>query len=200
MILLKYNTKLSELIESNKGILTSKAVDENHIPREYLSLFVKKGLLERIERGIYLTPDAFDDEMYRFQLKYKNAIFSHENALFFHDLTDRDPLELVVTVPAGYNTIKLRKNGVTVYSVKKELHSLGIVEAKTNYGRLVKIYDKERTICDIIRSRNKIDIAILSDAIKRYTDRKDKNIPKLLRVAEIFNVQNILRKYLEVLL
>lgn len=197
---LNYDNKLSKLIRVNDGIVTSKEVDLNGIPREYLSRFVKAGLLERVERGIYLTPDAFDDEMYRLQVKYKNVVFSHENALFFHDLTDRDPLEWVVTVKAGYNTKKLRENGVIVYSVKKELHTLGIIETKTNYGHVIKIYDMERTICDIVRSRNKMDIAILSDAIKRYASRKDKNIPKLLRNAEIFKVQNILRKYLEVLL
>lgn len=68
VIILKYDNKLNELILINKGIVTAKDVDKKDIPREYLSRFVKVGLLESVERGIYLTPDAFDDEMYRLQL------------------------------------------------------------------------------------------------------------------------------------
>jgi len=58
----------------------------------------------------------------------------------------------------------------------------------------------ERTICDIIRNRNGLDIEIVTNAMKRYTKRRDKNLPQLMRYAEIFRVSKILRSYMEVLL
>jgi hypothetical protein len=58
----------------------------------------------------------------------------------------------------------------------------------------------ERTICDILRNRNQIDIAIVTDAIKRYVKRKDKNLPQLMRYAELFKVTKLLTRYMEVLL
>lgn len=197
---MNYRDRLEELIDNKDGLILTKEVDEADIPRQYLSIFVKEDKLERISKGVYLTPDTFDDEMYRIQARNQRAIFSHETALYLHDLTDRDPIEWSVTVPYGYNATHLRAEGVKVYTVKKALHQMGVTELRTIYGRPIKAYNKERTICDIIRNRNKMDIAILNEAIRRYLDTKDKNIPLLLRYAEKLDVQNVVRKYLEILL
>ena len=138
--------------------------------------------------------------MYRIQAKNQRIIFSHETALYLHDLTDRDPIEWSVTIPYGYNATHLRDEGIKVYTVKKSLYQMGVVELKTIYGRDIKAYNKERTICDIVRNRNNMDVGILNEAIKRYLSSKDKNIPLLMRYAEELDVQNILRNYVEILL
>lgn len=195
-----YRKRLNDLIEKKNGLVLTKDVDGENIPRQYLALFVKENKLERVSKGVYLTPDTFDDEMYRLQTKNQRIIFSHETALYLHDLTDRDPIEWSVTVPYGYNASHLRKAGVKVYTVKKALHLMGVTEGKTLYGRPIKIYNRERTICDIVRNRNNIDIAILNESIKRYLESKEKNIPLLLRYAKELGVQNNLRTYVEILL
>lgn len=195
-----YSTKLEELIQKNDGFVFTKTVSETGIPRTYLSEFVKRGILERLERGVYISKDCYDDEMYRLQIKYTQAVFSHDTALFLHDLTDRDPLQYSVTVKAGYNAKNIKDSGAKVYSIKKDLYDLGLITAKTPFNRVVKTYDMERTICDIVRSRSQMDIEILTDALKRYTKRKDKNLSQLMRYADKFRITSILRKYLEVLL
>ncbi|NLI61667.1 MAG: abortive phage infection protein [Clostridiales bacterium] len=197
---MKYKDRLEKLIVEKDGLITTKQVEESRIPRYFLTLLMRNGKLERVARGVYLTPDAFDDEMYRLQARNNRIIFSHETALYLHGLTDRDPLELSVTVPRGYNATNLRKEGIRVYTVKKEFFQMGIIELKTIYGRPVKAYNLERTICDIVRNRNNMDIAILNDAIKRYIDYQGRNIPQLLRYAKKLNVQKIIRKYMEILL
>jgi hypothetical protein len=68
------------------------------------------------------------------------------------------------------------------------------------FGHIVRIYDAERTICDCMRSHNKMDISILTDAVKRYAWRKDRNIPKLMNIAKDFRVTTPLLSYLQVLL
>ncbi|HHU31137.1 MAG TPA: type IV toxin-antitoxin system AbiEi family antitoxin domain-containing protein [Clostridia bacterium] len=197
---MSYQVVLEKLIEDKDGLILTKEVVEAGIPRQYLNIFVRENKLERIAHGVYLTPDSFDDEMYRLQAKNQRAIFSHETALYLHDLTDRDPFEWSVTVPYGYNATHLRDERVKVYTVKKGLYQLGVAELETVYGRPIKAYNKERTICDIIRNRNSIDVAILNEAIKRYLNGKDKNIPLLLRYAEKLGVLNITRQYVEILL
>jgi len=197
---MNYRVRLDELIEKKNGLVLTKDVDAENVPRQYLALFVKENKLERVSKGVYLTPDTFDDEMYRLQAKNRRIVFSHETSLYLHDLTDRDPIEWSVTVPYGYNATHLRKAGVKVYTVKKDLYQVGVTKGKTLYGRPIQIYNKERTICDIVRNRNKMDVAILNEAIKRYLKSKDKNIPLLLRYAKKLSVQNILREYLEILL
>jgi len=127
-------------------------------------------------------------------------IYSHETALFLHDLTDRDPISYTVTVPSGYNTKAIIEDGMNVFSIKRELHELGSVQLETIFGHMVTAYGLERTICDCIRSRNKMDIAIVTDAVKRYAKRSDKNLNILMAMAETFRVTKPLKNYMEVLL
>ncbi|NLL19736.1 MAG: abortive phage infection protein [Thermoanaerobacteraceae bacterium] len=195
-----YQKTLERLIEDKNGLILTKEAVAAGVPRQYLNILVRENKLERIAHGVYLAPDAFDDELYRLQAKNQRAIFSHETALYLHDLTDRDPLEWSVTVPYGYNATHLRDEGVKVYTVKKDLYQLGVTELETIYGRHIKVYNKERTICDVIRNRNKMDIAILNEAIRRYLATKDKNIPLLLRYAEKLGILNTTRNYVEILL
>ena len=197
---MSYVNKLNNLIEKKGGLIFTKEVEAEGIPRHYLTLLTKRGKIERISRGVYITPDTFDDEMYRLQVINQRIVFSHETALYLHDLTDRDPLEWSVTVPFGYNASHLKDEGVKVYTVKKSIHQLGVIEMKTQFGRDIKVYNRERTICDIARNRNNMDIAILNDGIKRYLESKDKNIPLLMRYAEKLDIQNVLRNYVEILL
>lgn len=197
---MNHKEKLEKLIKDKNGLILTKEVVEAGIPSEYLSILLKENKIERIARGVYLIPDAFDDEMYRIQARNQRVIFSHETALYLHDLTDRDPLEWSVTVAAGYNGTHLRNDGIKVYTVKKELHQLGATSLKTQFGRDIIAYNKERTICDILRNRNNMDIAILNDGIRRYLSSKDKNIPLLMRYAEELRVQKILRMYTDMFL
>ena len=195
-----YNAQLNALVKKNDGLILTKDVTASGIPRVYLGQFVTRGILEKVERGIYLAKDSLEDTMYCLQAKYYAAIFSHDTALFLHELTDRDPLQYSVTVPAGYNTKNIKDNGIKVYSIKKELYEMGVCTVMTPFGRQIRTYNMERTICDILRSRNQLDITILTDGLKSYSKRKDKNLSLLLRYAESFKIEKILRSYLEVLL
>lgn len=197
---MEYREMLESLIEKQDGLILTKDVVDAGIPRTYLGFLVKEEILERMAHGVYLSRDTFEDELYSLQARSSRLIYSHETALYLHGLTDRDPLQWVGTVPTGYNSTNLKNEGVKVYSVKKELHQIGSTTGKTEFGRDITLYDKERTICDLIRSRNKMDADLVNEAIRRYVRSKDKNIPLLLRYAEQFRVQRILRKYLEILL
>lgn len=197
---MNYREQLKKLIIEKNGLIITKEVEEAGIPRYYLTSFTRENKLERVTHGVYLTLEAFEDEMYTLQAKSKRIIFSHETALYLHELTDRDPLEWSVSIPTGYNGSNLRETGIKVYTVKKELHLMGVIELKTLYGRAIKVYDKERSICDIVRNRNNMDVSILNESIKRYLNNKDKNIPLLLRYAKKLGVQNTIRSYMEILL
>lgn len=197
---LSYKEKLKKIIKESDGLIFTKEIVAEGIPKSYLPELAKKEELERIAQGVYITPDVLADKMYYLQQRKPAIIFSHDTALYLHDLSDRDPLNLTVTVPVGYNTKNLKSEGLVVFSIKKELYKIGTTNLATPFGKQVMAYDMERTICDIIRSRNKMDIAIMTDALKRYVKRKDKNIPKMMDYAEVFRVTKLLRNYMEVLL
>ena len=192
--------KLKMLIEKHDGVITTKLAGENNIHREYLSELVRLGDIERVGHGIYITPDVWEDGLMINQLRRSRMIYSHETALYLHDLTDRDPVQYVVTVPHGYNPTRLKNEGLVVHTVKKELFELGVCSKETSFGNKVKTYDMERTICDILRDRNNQDPAVVNDSIKRYLNKKDKDLNKLMKYAGLLRVENVIRLYLEVLL
>lgn len=192
--------QLELLIEKSGGVITTKLADSHNIHREYLNEFIKLGKLERVAYGIYIAPDVWEDKMFIYQIRKNKMIYSHETALFLHDLTDRDPLDYCVTVPSGYNTSRLKQEGLIVRTIKKEFFEIGICTKKTAFGNEVKTYDMERTICDILRDRNNQDVSVLSDALKRYSRRKDKDLNRLMKYARLFKIEKVLRPYLEVLL
>ncbi|MEA1975647.1 MAG: type IV toxin-antitoxin system AbiEi family antitoxin domain-containing protein [Bacillota bacterium] len=86
---MNYRVKLDKLIENRKGLITTKDVENAGVPRQYLTMYVRENKLSRVSNGVYLTEEAFEDEMYIVQAKSKKIVFSHETALYMHELTDR---------------------------------------------------------------------------------------------------------------
>jgi predicted transcriptional regulator of viral defense system len=191
---------LQSFLSQNGGTVTTAQANHVGISNERLRLLVKSGDLERVAFGVYISPDEFVDKMYVTQLRRPKIIYSHETSLFLHDLTDRDPTNYTITVPTGYNATRLRADGLTVFTIKRELHEFGVTQLLTMFGNEVAVYGLERTICDCLRSRNQMDIAVVTDAVKRYVRCKEKNINTLMQMAEAFNLTKLLRSYMEVLL
>ena len=185
--------------EQNGNLLSSDLVDHK-IPRAYLSMMVAEGKIERVDRGIYVLPNIIEDEMYIAQKKYSGIIYSHETALFIHKLSDRTPFEYSATVPSGYKVVDGLKEKFKIYFIKKELHTMGIAEGKTGFGNTILLYNIERTLCDVIRSRNRMDTQIFSDALKRAVKIKHLDLNLLLKYARTMNIEKILNTYMEMLL
>lgn len=192
--------QLDLLFEQNHGIVKTAQVLEHGIAKHMLYAYVKKNGIEQVAHGIYVFPDAWMDAMYILHLRCAQGVFSHESALLFHDLTDREPSQYSITVKNGYNPTGLKADGIKVYTIKKELHDLGIIMMKTPFGHSVPVYDAERTVCDIIRSRSGIEMQTFQDVLKQYAARKEKDLRRLMRYAQIFHVEKMLRQYMDVIL
>jgi len=191
---------LDSLLHENKGFLKTSDAVAAGVSKSYFGEYVQQRGLERVAHGVYMSQDAWDDGMYVLQLRYPAAVFSHETALYLLNLAAREPLQYSLTLKAGTNATRLTKQGVKVYKVKKELFIEGITEVKSPAGHVLRAYNPERTICDLMRSRSNIEIQDLQTAIKAYVLLKEKNIPLLMRYAKAFSVETIIRQYLEVLL
>lgn len=197
---LSHLERLRQILRDQGGIIVTSDLAQFKIPRMYLSIMEQSGEIERVSRGVYKMPEAMEDEMFIFQSKYRSSIYSHETALFLHDLTDRNPLTYSVSLPSGYHSSVLNESGHKIFYVNRNLFRLGVVSMQSTHGNEIKVTNLERTICDILRSRNQIDVQYLNTALKRYAARKDRNINLLYEYAKKFGVQKIIRQYIEVLL
>jgi len=192
--------KIENTEQTGMGVFTLTQLKNAGTSAASVQRAVARGKLERVARGVYQLTESMEDELYHAQLRRKQMIYSHDTALYLHGLNDRDPLKYTVTVPTGYNTKRLTDEGFKVFSLKKELQEQDIEEIKTSYGHVVRAYNVERTICDCLRSRNKLQSEIVLSGLKGYVRRRDRNLTLLMTTAEKFGVAKLLRTYLEVLL
>ena len=169
---------IKQIMNTNNGMLSTRMIEPLNISRQYLSIMENNNDIEKVSRGIYLSPNAFEDSYFSFQQKYKKAIFSHMNALYFYGMTEEFPYNYTVTVPQSYHVDTVNEK-CNVFYVSDDIYELGVVEIETPNGNKVRAYDKERCICDIIRSKGRMDLEQVKKTIKQYMQSRDKDMAKL---------------------
>ena len=184
---------------SENGIITSAQVTEAGLHRNSLQQLVKDGEIYGFGRGLYVRRNSWEDDFYLLQKKYGRGIYSHDTALYLLGYSDRTPAKYTMTFPKGYNAPSLKQEIIIIKRVVPENYEFGQIQIKSPAGNLIRTYDLERTLCDILRG-NGSDIQIITDAMKRYAASGEKNIHKLMQYAERLRVRPKVLRYLEVLL
>lgn len=192
--------KTPEEIVDDSGILLTKNAIEEGISKHALYNFIRNNGFEKAAHGVYASPETWKDENYILSLRCPQGVLSHDEALYYHGLTDREPLQKTITIYTGYGTSRMVADGIKVFTVKKELLDIGKEIVKTSYGHDIPLYNRERTICDLIRSRNRFEIQDFQTALKTYIMGKNKNLNRLMEYAKLFHVDKKIREYMEVLL
>lgn len=193
--------KIENFIEKYNGYLITSLVCNEDISKTYVAQYIKEHGMEKVSRGLYITDDVWPDELFILQQRNSAVIYSGETALYLHGLTDREYSSVCVTVPQGYNASHLKENDfdVTVKYAAQELYKTGVCEIPSSSGNLVKVYDKERCICDLIMNRNKYEVQLFQTAIKEYMLSKDKQLSQLIIYADKMGIRDEVMKYVEVL-
>ena len=190
--------KIMELFNENNGVLTTKQVEERGFGRHVLSTMLKKGLIERVENNTYSLKKVQVDEYFLLQLKYPNAIFTYDTALFFHGMLDRTPTGIHLTIPTSYSASELkREKNIVIYYAKDNIYNKGMTSLKTPFGNVVRSYNLEKTICDIINNDKMLDEKIYLDAVKKYIKKKKKDLVLLDKYAKMYNIEDKLSQLME---
>ncbi len=185
---------------AKKGYVFTKEVREKNINTSYLTKLVKEKKLARVARGYYVLIDSVPDNFYIILSKCRKAVFSHATALYLHNYSERCPLIYDVTVPYGYGNCYKNSNNIDIHYRKPENINIGLVEMRSPFGLKIKVFNLERTICDIIKDKSKMDIEIFTNALKMYAESPQKDLNKLMKYAVKLNIEQKVRNYMEVLL
>lgn len=191
---------IDEIAAANSGFLTAAMAKENGIQSRDLANAVKHNELLRVERGLYCTPDTWEDEYVVAQHRFARGVFSHDTALYLLGLSDSAPESLTMSFPRGYNPSSAKREGIVTKSSPEGLHELGLVDLATPYGNAVRVYGAERTLCDMLRGTSSPDLQLLSPAFRSYLSSGGRDLPKLQSFADKLGVAAKVRKYMEVLL
>lgn len=186
------------LIKANNGYITSKQLTEFGIHRMYLNIMVKKGMIEKVGKGIYISNETIPDSYYIFSQMYPKAVFSHMTALYFYDLSIIAPYDIYdITVCNNYYNYNISKHDI--FYVSKDIYELGLTEAEDNYGNKIKIYDIERCICDIIKSIKRMDIEHVKYSVREYIKSSKCNIAKVNEYASKMGVANEVMSFINLM-
>ena len=192
--------EMLETILKSSGFITAAQATAMGIQRRTLGELVEAKRLYRAARGIYALPETWEDEMFFLQHRFAKGVFSNGTALYLHGLSDRTPITYTLTFPHGYNAAGLKKHNAKAKFVKPAIYNLGIIEGKSPSGNPIRVYDVERTLCDIVKGNNAFDIHLVNQAMKIYAASKEKDIAKLIAYAEQLRVKPKILRYMEVLL
>ena len=185
------------MAQKGNGMVTATDVSKAGLQRRALTECVLAGMLSKGARGVYFLPDQLEDEFAIWQHTYPQGVFSGNTALYLLKKTDRIPYVFSMTFPKGYNASAAKRNGLKCKIVVAERYNLGLQEVVSPYGNMVRCYNIERTLCDIVGGN---DIQTTNQAFKEYAQSKDKDISLLMSYAKILHVEKLVRNYMEILL
>lgn len=186
--------------ENHNGLMKTAELNNIGIGSKKILQLLEEGRVVKLKRGIYQLSDDIDtpEEVIIAKLFPSSVIFLH-SALFYYGYTDRIPSswQIAVDKDISKSQFKIAYPIVTPFYLEKKLMDIGVTEYKINNVK-IKIFDRERTICDILRYENKIDKEVFNKAIQAYIKDKEKNINKLMEYSKTLRVVNKIKIYIGV--
>jgi predicted transcriptional regulator of viral defense system len=193
-----YYSKIEKIFEDNNGIIERADIADIHY--RHINKLLKDGIITRLKRGTYLWVDGMEKDELEILLKLiPDAILCMESALYYHGYTDRTPEYWTIAISRTINKNKLKiiYPPIKPYYVESDYLELGLSETYINEIK-VRIYNKERSICDILKYANKLDREIVNKAIQSYVKDPKKNISLLLEYGNKLRVSKKIQTWLGV--
>lgn len=190
--------KVIEVFKKLGGVLTKKELDANGVSYYHIKQLLKEGDLERIKQGVYRLGAMPTDEMLEVQKLIPQGVFCMYSAALSHDLTTFTPSEYHVAIPHKSKVTLPSYPPIKVYYWDGNLLSLGQEEKYIN-GIPIRVFDIEKTICDIIKFRSKAGEDIAKEVLKEYLRSKSKNINKLLEYSKKLKIYTVVKNYVNIL-
>jgi len=190
--------RVLELVQKS-GVLRPRDLDVHGIPREYLSRLRKRGLLERVGRGLYVLSGADVTEHHGLAEACKrvpHAVVCLISALSFHELTTQAPFEVWLAI--GEKTWRPRGTELPLRIMRFSGGALADgVEEHTIEGVPVKVYCVAKTVADCFKYRNKIGLDVALEALRECWRERRCTMDELWHYAGVCRVENVMRPYLE---
>ena len=182
--------EIKQIFDEHGGMARTGELYTRKVYYNDLQQYVKDGLIEKIRYGYYQWIDNDNPSEVRLIIQlFPDGILNMDTALFYYGYSDRIPLawHLAVSKDSTKSRFKIDYPFVRPYFIEPALLELGLNSGEID-GIPVRIYDKERTICDCLRYRNKMDREIFVKAIRGYVNDTSKSIPRLMDYAKKLRV------------
>lgn len=172
-------------------VMTAAQLKEEGVYHANIINLLHDGIIEKVKRGYYhYIRNEHGSEILIINKLFPDAVLCMETALFYYGYSDRNPAEwnLAIDRIVSKGRTEIDYPFINAYRVESSLLSLGETDGSID-GEIIRIYDIDRTICDVLRKMNRMDKEIFNKAIQRYVNDERKNIPNLMKYAKKLRIQ-----------
>ncbi|MFB9275596.1 type IV toxin-antitoxin system AbiEi family antitoxin domain-containing protein [Cohnella cellulosilytica] len=195
-------SKVELIFQSQNGIVRTRDFLNAGITPYYIKKLESQGEIVRVKQGLYRHVEFINgtaDEIVEVSKLVPKGVICLLSALSYYELTTYNPWEYQIAIHRGSKKPKLPDYPpIKVVYLADTQYKLGVSEVRVQ-GTFVRIYDREKTICDIVRYREKLGIDLMKEGLRNYLRSPEKNITKLVAYADQLRIRTVLQKYLEVL-
>ena len=188
-----------KIFDHYSGMMRTKELKQEKIYYKNIEQLIEAGCVEKVRYGYYqwVNPDDLG-EIGTVSRLFPDAILCMDTALSYYGYSDRTPVEwhLAVSKDSGKSRFRIDYPFVKPYYIEPAVLELGLTSGNMD-GHEIRIYDKDRVICDCLRYRNKMDKEIFNKAIQNYIADPEKRIPKLMEYAGPLRVKKIVKDLIE---
>ena len=198
------NTHLENLLNLSKihGLLRSRDLAKKGIPRQYLAIALERGLLERIDRGLYCIPGSMQTE-YRSLLevckRVPSGVICLLSALQYHGMTTQSPFEVWIAIGESSKIPRLRNVQLRIARFSKQSLVAG-VETHEICNSVIRVFNAAKTVADCFKYRKKIGIDVAVESLRDYLGHSKGSVDDLVRFSRICRVERVMDPYLEALI
>ena len=196
----KYLEILKKIFSNYDYIMTTAQLNAEKLYYRNIQQMLEEGLIEKVKRGYYhWIEDCGKSEAVIINSLFPDAILCMETALFYYRYSDRNPVEWNIAIDKNTSRqrTKIDYPFIKAYRVEPALLSIGETKGEIDSTE-VRIYDRDRTICDVLRNMNKMDKEIFNKAVQSYVKDSKKNIPNLMEYAKVLRVQKRVKELIGV--
>jgi predicted transcriptional regulator of viral defense system len=195
-------TKTDVLIQlAREGPVRARDLDHTGIPRAYLKRLCDRGVLERVDRGLYRLAEAPVTELSSIAEVAKrvpHAIVCLLSALQAHGLTTESPHAVWVLIDRRARMPKLTYPKLEVVRASGPARDHG-VERQVIEGVEIRFTTPAKTVADCFRFRRHVGLEVALSALKDYLKTRKGSIDDLVDAARADRIYTFMRPYLEAL-
>lgn len=193
--------KLLRLAEA-KGLIRARDLAEHGIPRQCLSVACGRGLLERLDRGLYSIPGAVQTEhrsLVEVCALVPHGVICLLSALQFHGMTTQSPFEVWLAIGESKEIPRISLVRLRIARFSADSLKAGVESHDVN-GAELRVFSAAKTVADCFKYRNKIGVDVAAEALRDYLRQRKGPIDDLAKQARVCRVERVMRPYLEALL
>jgi len=190
-------------LKSRGGYGTMRDMKAASIQTREIAELLQDGTIEKIKPGLYRLASHSKEYPFRSTLidvceAMPKGVICLLSALDYHELTTFNPSEVYVAIPHADKPPKMKYPPIKTFFFRERLYAPGVIRVRTG-NSIVRVYNKEKTICDMFRYRYKLGENLAFEALKTYLRRKGADLNALQKYAEICRVKTVLLPYLKAL-